>query len=52
MQRQIIISLVLLVVLLAGGAAVATLLVRTASQPCTSPAERPALLVRGLELEL
>ena len=51
MRRQIVISLLLVVVLLAVGAGAAALLVRTAPQPPTNPAERPALLVRGLELE-
>ncbi len=50
MRRQIVISLLLVVVLLGGGAGVGALLVRTAPQPPTNPTERPALLVRGLEL--
>lgn len=50
MQRQVIVSLILIVVLLAGGTALSVLLVRTAPQPSTSGNQPPTLLVRALEL--
>lgn len=50
MRRQLIISLILIAALLGIGGGLTALLIRTAPQPPTSDTERPALLVRGLEL--
>jgi RND family efflux transporter MFP subunit len=51
MRRQIVISIVLVLALLAGGAGAVALLIRTAPAPPTNSTERPALLVRGLQLQ-